>query len=100
MEAQTSLVRAYGIVVLHTVTHVCLHVAFVVDPRHAEFHEAVGNAQTLYKVGFLKFRMFVVLVFMVPNTWLTACMYSGSLGNLLLRFSTTSVALISFLLVI
>ena len=48
---------------LYTVTHVGLYVAFVVHPSDAELIDAVGDAQTFNQVGFVEFRVFVVLFF-------------------------------------
>ena len=46
MEADTSLIRADGVVVLNTVTHVGLHVAFIVYPSYTELVYSVWNAKT------------------------------------------------------
>ena len=63
VETNAAFVRADGVVVLHTVAHVGLYVAFVVNPCHAELNQSVRNAQALNEVGFLKLGMLVVLFF-------------------------------------
>ncbi|MPM63875.1 hypothetical protein SDC9_110759 [bioreactor metagenome] len=63
MEADTAFVRTNCIVVLHTVTHVCLHVTFVVYPSNSELVYSVGYAQTLNQIRFVKLRVLVVLFF-------------------------------------
>ena len=63
MESYASLIRAYHVVVLHAVTHVGLHVALVVYPRHTEGDYSVRNAEALDKVGAVKLRMLVILFF-------------------------------------
>ena len=62
METQTAFVRAYCVVVLNAVTCVGLHFALVVNPSYTERVNTIGNAETLYKVGFLKLGMFVVFI--------------------------------------
>ena len=62
VETKTTLVRANGVVVLNAVTIVGLHVAFVVDPVHAELDDTVGNAQTLNEVLTVKLGVLVVLI--------------------------------------
>lgn len=61
METDTALVRANGVVVLDTVTHVRLNVTLVVDPVHAELYHPVRHTETLDEVVAVEFRMFVVL---------------------------------------
>ena len=63
MEADTSLIRADGVVVLNTVTHVGLHVAFIVYPSYTELVYSVWNAKTFNQIGLVEFRMFVVFFF-------------------------------------
>ena len=63
MEANAAFVRAYHVVVLDAVAHVGLHLAFVVNPCNAELDNSVRNAKSFDEVGFLKFRVFVVLLF-------------------------------------
>ena len=48
---------------LDAISHVGLHISFVVYPCNAEFNEAVGNTNSLDKVRFFKFGMLVVLFF-------------------------------------
>ena len=62
MVAQTALVGADGVVVLHAVAHVGLHVAAVVDPSDAKLHQTVGNAEALDEVGLFKLGMLVILL--------------------------------------
>ena len=63
MEADAALVGTDGIVVLHTVTHVGLHLSLVIYPCHTELIYAVRYAEAFYQVGFLKLRVLVVLFF-------------------------------------
>ena len=60
METDTTLVRANGIVVLHTVAHVVVDLALVVDPRHAERENPVGNAKALDEIVALELGILVV----------------------------------------
>ena len=63
VEPYTSLVRADDVVVLHAVAHICLHLALVVNPCHAELHNPVGDAEALDEVRTVKFRVLVILFF-------------------------------------
>ena len=63
METQSAFIWADNIVVLDTVAHVGLHVAFVVYPCDTELNESVGNAKTLDKIALLELRMLVILLF-------------------------------------
>ena len=62
METHTTLVRANGVVELHTVAQVGLHLALVVYPGHAESENAVGLDHALNDFSFLELGMLVVLV--------------------------------------
>ena len=53
VETQSAFIWADNIVVLDTVAHVGLHVAFVVYPCDTELNESVGNAKTLDKIALL-----------------------------------------------
>ena len=61
METKTSFVRANGVVVLNTVTHIVLHIAFVVHPCYTELNEAIWNTQALDEIVFLKLGVLVIL---------------------------------------
>ena len=87
METQSTLVGADGVVVLHTVSHVCAHVALVIDPVDAELDDAVGDAQALNEVGFLKLRMLVVLIFDRSEHLAHGLDVLRLIGKLLLQFS-------------
>ena len=63
VETDAALVRADGVVVLHTVAHIGLHVALVVGPRDAELIHAIGNAETFDEVHLIELGVFVVLFF-------------------------------------
>ena len=63
MEADTAFVGANSIVVLNTVTHVVAYVALVINPRHAELIDTIGDAKALNQVGLVELGMFVVLFF-------------------------------------
>ena len=63
MEADAAFIRADSVVVLHTVSHVGLHVAFVIHPSDPELIDSVGDTQTLYQVRFVELRMLVVFLF-------------------------------------
>ena len=63
VETNTALVGADGVVVLHAIAHVGAHIAAVVGPRHAESVDALGDAQALHEVDFLKLGVFVVFLF-------------------------------------
>ena len=63
METETALVRTDGIGVLHTVAHIGLHLALVVNPCDTEGHDTVGHTKTLYQVGGLKLGVLVILFF-------------------------------------
>ena len=60
MEADSSLVRTYGIVVLDAVAHIVVHLSFIVYPRHAERDDAVGQTKPLNQIVTFKFGMLVV----------------------------------------
>lgn len=60
METNTAFVGADSVVVLHTISVVNLHVALVVHPCYAELDHAIGNAEALYEIGFLKFGVLVI----------------------------------------
>ena len=62
METNAALVRTNGIVVLHAITHVGLHVALVVNPCHTECDDTIWNTKTINKIGAVEFRMTVVLL--------------------------------------
>lgn len=61
METDTAFVRADYVVVLDTVTHVCLDITFVVHPRYTEFKYTIRNTETLDEVCSVKLWVFVVL---------------------------------------
>ena len=63
VEPYTTLVRANGIVVLHTISHVILYATLVVNPCHPERENPVGDTQTFDKVISFKLGMFVIYVF-------------------------------------
>ncbi len=60
METQSAFVRADGAVELYAVADVHLHLAFVVDPGHAEGGDALGFHDALHDLCLLKFGMLVV----------------------------------------
>ena len=60
METNTAFIRTNGVVELHTIPQVGLHLAFIVYPCHTESKDTVGLHQTLDNLGFLKLRMLVV----------------------------------------
>ena len=60
MEAQSALVRADGAVELHAIANVHLHLALVVNPRHAERGDALWLHDALDNLGFFKLGMLVV----------------------------------------
>ena len=62
METDTALVRTNGHVVLYTVSHVCLYVALVINPRYTECEDSVWNTESLNKISFLKLWVLVVNV--------------------------------------
>ena len=63
METQTALVGADGTVELNAVADVDLHLALVVDPRHAESGDALRLYDALNDLGFLELRVLVVDIF-------------------------------------
>ena len=63
METDTTFVRADGIVMLYTVAHIGLYVAFIIYPSDAELVYTIRNTQTFNQVSFLEFGVFVVLFF-------------------------------------
>ena len=63
MEADTALVGAYGVVVLHAVAHVGLYLTLVVHPCDTERVDAVGDTETFDEVYFVKLGVLVVLFF-------------------------------------
>ena len=67
METNSALVRTDGVVVLDAVTHISLHIAFVVDPVDTELNHSVWYTQTLDEVVAVEFRMFVVLLLNGPK---------------------------------
>lgn len=60
METDAAFVRTYRLVELYAVAEVGLHLAFVVDPCHAEGDDAVGLYHAFDDACFLKFGMLVV----------------------------------------
>ena len=60
MEADAALVRADGVVMLHTITHIGAHPACIVDPRDAERIYAVGDTQAFEQVDALEVGILVV----------------------------------------
>ena len=62
METNAAFVGADGVVVLDAVTHVGLHIAFVVDPVYAELDDAIRNTKALDEVGPVKFGVLVVFI--------------------------------------
>ena len=60
MEAETSLVGAYGAVELHAVAYVDVYLALVVGPWHAERDDTLWLYEPLYEPCILKLRMLVV----------------------------------------
>ena len=60
MEAQTALVGADGAVELYAIAEIGLHLAAVVDPRHAEGEDAVGVHDALHDLRALEFGVLVV----------------------------------------
>ena len=77
METNAALVRTDDVVVLYTVAHVCLNLALVVNPCDAELIHAVGDAEALYEVHLLKFRVFVVLFFDCSKNFFYCLMILG-----------------------
>ena len=63
METDATLVRADGIVVLHTVTHVIVNLTLVINPRNTECENTVGDAKTLDEVITFKFGIFIIDIF-------------------------------------
>ena len=60
MEAESAFIGADGAVELHAVTDVYLHITIVVEPRHAEHHDALGFNHAFNNFCFLEFGVFVV----------------------------------------
>ena len=60
METDAAFIRADGIVELHAVSQVGLHLAAVVGPGHAECEYAVGFYHPFDDTGLLEFGMLVV----------------------------------------
>ena len=63
METNATLIRTYGVIMLHTIAHIGLHIALVVNPRHTERNDTIGYAKTLYKVCTVELGVTVVLFF-------------------------------------
>ncbi len=61
MITETAFIRANGVVVLDTVTHVGLDLALVVNPCDAELVNTIGNAKALNQIGLFKLGVLVVL---------------------------------------
>ena len=62
METDAALVGADGIVVLHAIAGVHLHIAVVISPCYAECEDSVGDTEALDEIVRLKFGVFVVLL--------------------------------------
>ena len=60
MEAEAALVGADGAVELHAVADVDLHLALVVDPRHAERRDALRLDDALHNLRFLELGVLVI----------------------------------------
>ena len=63
MEADTSLVRANGVVELYAIADVILNFALVVNPCYTEGDNTVGLYHALYDFVALEFGMLVVYLF-------------------------------------
>ncbi len=50
VETDSAFVRANGVVVLNTITHIGLDVTLVISPSNAELNQTIGDAQTLDEV--------------------------------------------------
>ena len=60
METQTALVWTYGTVELYPVAYIDMHLAFVIDPRHAECQHSLGLYYALDNLCLLEFGMLVI----------------------------------------
>lgn len=63
MKTDATFVGANGVVVLNAVAGVYLNLSVVVDPCDAECENAVGDAESFYKVICFEFGVSVVLFF-------------------------------------
>jgi len=63
VEADTAFVGTNGHVVLYTVAHVGLVVAFVIHPGDTEGKNTIGDTEAFDKVDFVEFGVFVVFPF-------------------------------------
>ncbi len=83
METDTSLVGTDGVVELHAIADIVLHLAFVVYPSHTECEDTVRLHHSLDYTGFLVFGMLVVNVFYAKKNFfhcLEKFVLSGMLG--------------------
>ena len=60
METNAAFVGTDGVVELHAVTEIHVHIAVVIDPWHAKGQNAVGFHEAFHQTHFLKFGMFVI----------------------------------------
>ena len=60
MEADTSFVRTYGSIELHTVAKVGLYLSLVINPIHTESMDTIRLYNTLNDFCLSKFRMLVI----------------------------------------
>ena len=63
VETDTAFIGTDYVVMLYTVTHVGLNLAFIVHPSDAELINAIRNTKTFNQIGFFELRVFVVLLF-------------------------------------
>lgn len=81
MEADTTFVRADGIVVLYTVTHIGAYVALVISPCYTELIYTIGDAEAFDEVCFVKFGVLVVLFFDGTQNLFYCLMILGLIGE-------------------
>ena len=62
MITQTAFVRANGVVVLDTVTHVGLYLTLIVNPCDTEFANTIGDAKALNQISLFKLWVLVILL--------------------------------------
>ena len=85
MEADTSLVRANDIVVLHAVAHVRLYVTLIVHPVYTELIDTVGDTETLDEIHLLELGVLVVLLFNGAEDFFHCLMIFRLVGESLLQ---------------